>query len=83
MLVMVSGNPYHSPSEVAGGEGFHNDLFMPVLSKAEKVDAGDTGGNGQCMYLLVAGYQTLTQNAYALRNFKADKVGATHKAVLF
>ena len=35
------------------------------------------------MYLLVAGYQTLAQDVYALRNFKAGKVGATHKAVLF
>ena len=35
------------------------------------------------MYLLVAGYQALPQDAYALRNFKAGKVGAAYKAVLF
>ena len=37
MLVMVSGNPYHSPSEVAGGvRASTMTSFMPVLSKAEK-----------------------------------------------
>ena len=34
---MVSGNPYHSPSEVAGGvRASTMTSFMPVLSKAEK-----------------------------------------------
>ena len=64
-------------------EGFHNDLFYAGIVESGKVDAGDAGGNGQCMYLLVAGYQALPQDAYALRNFKAGKVGAAYKAVLF
>ncbi len=37
MLVMVSGNPYHSPSEVAGGvRAYTMTSFIHVLSKAEK-----------------------------------------------
>ena len=50
---MVSGNPYHSPSEVAGGvRGFHNDLFMPVLSKAEKSMRVTRAGMVVCTFWL-------------------------------
>ena len=80
---MVSGNPYHSPSEVAGGvRASTMTSFMPVLSKAEK-SMRVTRAGMVSMYLLVAGYQALPQDAYALRNFKAGKVGAAYKAVLF
>lgn len=80
---MVSGNPYHSPSEVAGGvRASTMTSFMPVLSKAEKsMRVTRAGMVSVCTF--GCRLSDLGPKAYALRNFKADKVGAAHKAVLF